>query len=82
MDFKILDENGKVVECEMLYTFTNPDNNINYILYTDGTEDEGGQLEVYASRYVLDGDNYILKEIEDESEWDLVDEVLSVYLGE
>lgn len=80
MDFKILDENGKVVECEMLYTFTDSNSNINYILYTDNTMDDDGKLEVYASRYELVGDSYVLKAIENDQEWDLVDEVLAEFL--
>lgn len=78
MDFKIVDESGKSVDCELLYTFIN--NNINYILYTDGTMDEDNKLEVYASRYEIVDNNYVLKAIEEDSEWDLVDEILAEFV--
>lgn len=80
MDFKVIDDNGKIVECEILYTFTDPGSNINYILYTDNTMDEDDKMEVYASRYELVDDSYVLKAIENDQEWDLVDEVLAEFL--
>lgn len=81
MEFKVLDENGNSVECELLYTFKDPKSGINYILYTDGTKNENDELEVYASRYELVNDNYVLKSIESDSEWDMVDEVLGEFLN-
>lgn len=80
MDFKVLDENGQIVECEMLYTFKDPNSNIDYILYTDGTKDEYDSLEVYASRYEIMNGEYVLTAIENDSEWDLIDEVLAEFL--
>ena len=82
MDFKIVDENGKIIDCEILYTFKNPDSNIDYVLYTDGTMGEDGKLDVYASRYDFVDNSYVLKAIEDDSEWDLIDEVLETFLEE
>ena len=73
MKFKIFD-GGKEVICDIVMTFKN--DNIDYIVYTDGTKDENGDLEIYASRYVLNGDKYILNPIEKDSEWNLVDEML------
>ena len=81
MDFKVIDDNGKTVNCELLYTFKDSKSNINYMLYTDGTLDDNNNLEVYASRYELIDDNYVIKPIENDSEWDLVDEVLEEFLN-
>ena len=75
MNFKILD-NGKEIVCDIVLTFRDDNNNINYIVYTDGTKDETGELEIYASRYIIDNNNYILKAIENDYEWDLVDNML------
>ena len=50
MNFKVIDD-GKEINCEILLTFRDDNNDINYIVYTDGTKDEGGDLEIYASRY-------------------------------
>ena len=75
MNFKII--NGeKEILCNVLLTFKDDGNNINYIVYTDGTKDINGDLKNYASRYVLENGNYVLKSIEKESEWDLIDSML------
>lgn len=75
MNFKII-EDGKEIVCDIVITFRDDNNNINYIVYTDGTKDEDGELEIYASRYILENNDYILKEIENEYEWDLIDNML------
>ena len=75
MNFKIIN-NDKVINCNIIKTFKNSSSNISYIIYTDGTKDEDGDLEIYASRYVVEGKDYILKPIENDSEWDLIDNVL------
>lgn len=75
MNFKII-EDGKEIVCDIVITFRDDNNDINYIVYTDGTKDEDGELEIYASRYILENNDYILKEIENEYEWDLIDNML------
>lgn len=77
MDFKILDDTGKEIECELIYTFKDKNNDINYIIYTDGKTNNDGKKEVYASRYELKDGNYILKAIENDNEWDLIDNILT-----
>lgn len=76
MNFKII-ENGKEITCDIITLFRDDSNDINYIIYTDGTIDSDGELEVYASRYILDGKDYVLKDIETEYEWNLIDNVLA-----
>lgn len=81
MNFKII-EDGKEVICNILLTFRDDNNDINYIIYTDGTLDEDNEPLIYASRYVLENNNYILKDIEKDYEWDLIDNMLdSKYRG-
>ena len=75
MNFKII-EDGKEIVCDIVLTFRDDNNDINYIIYTDGTKDENYELELYASRYILKDNNYILKEIENDYEWDLIDNML------
>ena len=50
MNFKIID-NEKEINCDILFTFADENNGSNYIIYTDGTKSEDGELEIYASRY-------------------------------
>ena len=75
MNFKIIDD-GQEITCKILLTFRDDNNDKNYIIYTDGTKDEDGQLEIYSSRYTLENGNYILDAIETEYEWNLIDNML------
>ena len=52
MNFKIYEDNKEIV-CNIIKIFKDDSNDINYIIYTDGTKDEDGELEIYASRYIL-----------------------------
>ena len=75
MNFRII-ENGKEIECNIVMTFKDDGNSISYIVYTDGTKDNDGDLELYASRYEVKNGKYILSPIKNDYEWDLVDNML------
>lgn len=75
MNFKIYEDNKEIV-CNIIKIFKDDSNDINYIIYTDGTKDEDGELEIYASRYILENNNYILTDIENDYEWNLIDNML------
>lgn len=75
MTFKILDD-GKEIVCNIVMTFTDENNKINYIIYTDGTKDFDGELEIYASRYEIQNGDYVLSDIETDYEWNLIDNML------
>lgn len=75
MDFKII-QNNKEIKCNIVTMFKDEANDINYIIYTDGTLDNEGKLEVYASRYIIENKNCILQEIENDYEWNLIDNML------
>lgn len=81
MNFKII-ENDKEINCNILLTFRDDNNDINYIVYTDGTLDDDNEPLIYASRYVLENNSYILKDIENDYEWNLIDNMIdSMYKG-
>ena len=71
-------EDGNIINCNIIMTFRDDNNDINYIVYTDGTKDENGDLEIYASRYIIKDNEYILSEIENDYEWNLIDNMLEV----
>lgn len=75
MNFKVI-EDGKEIICNILLTFSDENNGLNYIVYTDGTRGLDGELEIYASRYKLEGNEYILQDIENDYEWNLIDNML------
>ena len=76
MNFKII-EDGKEIVCDIVLTFRDDNNDKNYIIYTDGTKDEDGELEIYASRYKMVEGSFILEEIVNDYEWDLIDNMLA-----
>ena len=74
--FTVMDENGKEVTCEVLFTFDSEETKKSYIVYTDNTTDEGGNIRVYASVYNPEAENTELIPIESEREWKIVETIL------
>ena len=76
MTFKVINDEGKEVECEVLFTFESDETKKNYIVYTDNTLDEEGNTKVYASTYNPDQDETKLLPIETEKEWKIIETIL------
>lgn len=74
--FTVMDENGKEVTCEVLFTFDSEETNKSYMVYTDNTTDEEGNVRVYASIFDPTAENTELKPIETEREWKIVETIL------
>lgn len=74
--FTVKDENGNSIECEILFTFESPETNKNYIVYTDNTKDQQGNVEVYASIYDPNDPHSRLEAIETEKEWKVIETIL------
>ncbi len=70
-------ENGKEIEYTTLLTFYNEDFNKHYVVYTDNTTSEDGNLNTFASTYNPMGDDFELYPIETEEEWDNIEQVLN-----
>ena len=77
MKFKVIDDQGNEIECEVLFTFESDEPNKNYIVYTDNTTDEQGNTKVYASIYTPDSENLNLTAIETEKEWKIIETILN-----
>lgn len=65
---KIIDDFGKETEYEILCAFKLEKTGKNYVIYTDNTNDEDGNLNVFASIY-YPKDSSKLDSIETEEEW-------------
>ena len=76
MTFNVIDDNGKEIECEVLFTFESDETKKNYIVYTDNTTDEDGNIKVYASIYNPNTPESELMPIESESEWKIIETIL------
>ena len=76
MTFKAINGEGKEVECEVLFTFESDETKKNYMVYTDNTVDESGNIRVYASIYNPDQDETKLLPIETDKEWKIIETIL------
>lgn len=75
--FVILDDKGKEVECEVLFTFDNDETGKSYVVYTDNTLDEEGNTNVFASVFDPTGKNLELQPVESDKEWKIIETILS-----
>jgi uncharacterized protein YrzB (UPF0473 family) len=82
----VVDENGNEQLCEVLFTFDSEEFGKSYVLYypvsTDDEEDE--EIEIHASSFTPteDGQDGELMPIEDDKEWDMIEEMLETFLAE
>ncbi len=75
--FTIVNDEGKEVKCEILFTYEDEKTKKNYIAYTDNTTDEDGNTKVYASIFNPNEENPVLLPIETEEEWKLIEGILN-----
>ena len=73
----ITNNEGKQLECDVLFTFDSDETGKSYIAYTDNTTDENGSIKVYASTYDPSGEDLSLKPLTDEKEWKVINSILS-----
>lgn len=76
MTFTVTDDSGKEIPCEALFTFESDETGKNYMVYTDNTIDEDGNTKVYAAIYNPDEENTVLKPIETDKEWKIIETIL------
>ena len=75
--FVLLDEKGQEKEYDVLFTFESEETNKNYIVYTDNSLDETGNVQVFASVYNPEDENTKLEPIETEKEWKVIETILN-----
>lgn len=71
--FVLEGEDGVEKEYQKLFAFESSETNKNYIVYTDNTKDESGNLRVYANVYEKNGK--VLGALETEEEWNTVESI-------
>ena len=82
----IVDENGDEHVCEVIFTFESVEYAKSYVLYhvlgKDDVEDE--EIEIHASAFIPSEDNTDgeLMPIEDDEEWEMIEEMLNTFLAE
>ncbi len=75
--FTIINDEGKEVKYDVLFTFQSEETNKDYIVYTDNSKDEDGNVQVYASIYHPEEEKSRLEAIETEKEWKIIDTILN-----
>ena len=74
--FMVLDERGKQIECEPLFTFESEETKKQYVVYTDNSRDEEGNVRVFASIYKMNDKGGELLPIKTEKEWRVIETIL------
>ena len=74
--FKVIDNEGKEIEFEVLFTFESDETKKNYMVYTDNTMDENGNVRVYASVFKPEAEPLELLPVETEREWKIIETIL------
>ena len=74
--FTVLRDDGTEITCDVLFTFDSEETGKSYVVYTDGTKDEGGNVQIFASVYDPTGENLKLMPVETEQEWVIIETIL------
>lgn len=78
----VKNKNDESIECDVLFTFDNDITKKSYIVYTDNSLDELGNVRVFANTFDKESDNGELGEISSKEEWDLIEQIFSSINGE
>ncbi len=75
--FKIINDNGEEIMCDVLFTFDSEETKKSYIVYTDNSKDEEGNVQVFASIYDPNQQDQKLEAIKSEQEWKVIETILN-----
>jgi len=74
--FTLTSIDGNEITCEVLFTFESEETKKNYLVYTDNSTDEYGNIKVFASIFDPTRDDPDLIPIETEREWNMIEKIL------
>lgn len=75
--FTIKNNKGEELTCNVLFTFDSDEFKKSYIVFTDGTLDDNGNIKVYANTYDPSGEDINLGVIENDEEWKVIENLLA-----
>lgn len=75
--FKIVNDKGEEVVCDILFTFDSDETKKSYMVYTDHKLDENGNIMVYASIYDPKLETQKLEPITSDAEWKVIETILN-----
>ena len=74
--FKLITNDGQEVTCNVLFTFDSDETKKSYIVYTDNSRDQEGNIQVFASIFDPNDENTKLEPITTEKEWKVIETIL------
>lgn len=80
--FIVKGNDGKDVECDVLFTFDSEETKKSYIVYTDNSTDDAGNIRVFASIYNPKVKNPVLEPITEDREWKIIETILETLQDE
>jgi uncharacterized protein YrzB (UPF0473 family) len=75
--FKVINDRGEEIMCDILFTFDSEETGKSYIVYTDNSKDEKGNIQVYASIYDPNAQDQKLEPITTDAEWKVIETILN-----
>ena len=75
--FKVINDEGVEITCDILFTFDSEETKKSYIVYTDNSKDAEGNVQVFASIYDPTQQNPKLEPIETDQEWKIIETILN-----
>ncbi len=82
MTFKAINDQGVETDYEGLFSFESDETGKHYLVYTDHTKDEEGNVKVYAAIYDAEQKEGVLQPIESDEELAIVQSILEEYQRE
>lgn len=80
--FKVINDEGQEITCDILFTFDSEETKKSYIVYTDNSRDDEGNIQVFASIYDPSQENPRLEPIETDQEWKIIETILNTLQDE
>ncbi len=75
--FIMKNEKGEEVECEVMMTIDSEEFKLSYLIYTDHTMTDDGNINTYASHYDPTGKSLDLNPVTTDAEWNMIESVLA-----
>ena len=72
----VMDSNGDLFEVEVLDIFNVEGYDKDYIMYTRNEEVDDNNIKTYVSILMEENDNYTLMNIDDDEEWNIVQQAI------
>ena len=79
----VVNEEGEEIECEILFTFDSAEYGKDYVVYMPLDEAyDNDEPEIHVAAYTTneDGEGGGLEPIEDDAEWDMIEEVVNAFI--